>query len=326
MRCSTNILYRAKHSFISLTSYYCLFKSLTVCSCSSSARVCAMTHITTRDSKGLITISPRDESKQSALIIISHGLGDTAEGFVDVAENFANELPHVKFILPTAPTQPVSMNMGMPMPSWYDIVGLDERSNENCKGIDESISTITSLLKTEHESTSLAYSRMFLMGFSQGGALSLFTGLTLPEKQKLSGICALSAYLPSRSTFQLTQGLESTPVLHCHGEADPLVNFSMAQKSRDYIKSQGIHRYDLVSYPGVQHTVTQKELSRVLQFIKEVLPKDDTQCIKMKPVEEMKIKELKAAIRRAGIGSKTLGFMEKSEFVNLLKEHRENGK
>jgi len=47
-------------------------------------------------------------------------------------------MPHVKFILPTAPTQPVTLNMGMPMPSWYDIEGLDERTNENCKGIEES--------------------------------------------------------------------------------------------------------------------------------------------------------------------------------------------
>ena len=43
-------------------------------------------HITSRDGKGLITVAPRDESKQSALVVISHGLGDSAEGFVDVAE------------------------------------------------------------------------------------------------------------------------------------------------------------------------------------------------------------------------------------------------
>lgn len=90
-------------------------------------------------------------------------------------------MPHLKFVLPTAPTQRVTMNMGAPMPSWYDIVGLDERSNENCKGIEESQAKIKAILQKEHEETGLPYSRMVLAGFSQGGALSLFTGLQLEE-------------------------------------------------------------------------------------------------------------------------------------------------
>lgn len=134
-------------------------------SSSSSSRKMS-THITTREGNGLITIAPRDESKQSALIVISHGLGDSAEGFADVAEHLSKVMPYCKFILPTAPTQPVTMNMGMAMPSWYDIVGLDERSNEQCKGINESRATIHNILQKEHESNGLAYSRMILMGFS----------------------------------------------------------------------------------------------------------------------------------------------------------------
>ena len=70
-------------------------------------------HITTRQGNGTILVSPRNESDQSASIIICHGLGDTAEGFVDVAEQLSRQLPYVKFILPTAPTQKVTMNMGM---------------------------------------------------------------------------------------------------------------------------------------------------------------------------------------------------------------------
>lgn len=61
--------------------------------------------------------------KHSATVLIMHGLGDTADGFTPVAEMLSRTLDHVKFILPTAPTQPVTLNMGMSMPSWYDIVG-----------------------------------------------------------------------------------------------------------------------------------------------------------------------------------------------------------
>ena len=148
-------------------------------------------------------------------------------------------MPHVKFILPTAPTQPVTMNMGMPMPSWYDITGLDERSNENCKGIQESQKRLQSILEQEHQTTGLPYNRMVLAGFSQGGALSLFTGLQLPKDQKLAGIVVMSGYLAGAKQFQLTDGLQDIPILHCHGTLDPMVRFPMAELTKNKLAALG---------------------------------------------------------------------------------------
>ena len=136
----------------------------------------------------------------------------------------------MKIILPTAPTQRVTMNMGMSMPSWYDIKGLDMKSNEECTGLEESQQRIASILQTEHETTGLAYNRMVLAGFSQGGALSLYTGMQFSEK--LAGIVILSGYLPQQSKFQITQGLEDTPILHLHGTQDPVVQFPMAELTK----------------------------------------------------------------------------------------------
>jgi hypothetical protein len=48
------------------------------------------THVTERDGKGTITVSPRTEAAQSGLMVICHGLGDSAEGFADVAEVCVN--------------------------------------------------------------------------------------------------------------------------------------------------------------------------------------------------------------------------------------------
>jgi lysophospholipase-2 len=266
-------------------------------------------------------VAPRNEAAQSGLVVISHGLGDTAEGFVDVAEFLAKELPHVKFILPTAPTQPVTMNMGMPMPSWYDITGLDERANENCKGLDQSKHTISQILENEHASTQLPYSRMVLTGFSQGGALSLFTGMQLP--QKLAGIILLSGYLPAASQFQISPGLEDTPILHCHGSADPMVQLAVAQKSQELLAEKGAKEYVLKPYAGVVHTVSMEEIQDVKDFLKRVLPPDDSCKIAVKDPSDMSVKELKAAIRKAGLGQQAVGLMEKQEFVKLLKDHYE---
>jgi lysophospholipase-2 len=167
-------------------------------------------------------------------------------------------MPYVKFILPTAPTQSVTMNMGMAMASWYDIVGLDERSNEKCKGIDASKETLTNLLDKEHQ-RGIPYNRMALAGFSQGGALSLFTGFQLPADKKIAGILAMSGYLPGKSHFKLTPGLEDIPVMHLHGTRDPLVKFAMAEKSKELLMSEGANNYTLKSYP-IQHTVTPEEI------------------------------------------------------------------
>lgn len=229
-------------------------------------------------------------------------------------------MPHVKFILPTAPTQRVTMNMGMAMPSWYDITGLDERSNENCAGIDASVERLSNILKTEQEKYGLPYSRMVLAGFSQGGALSLFTGFQLPEK--LAGVVCMSGYLPAAKKFKVAPGLEDTPVFHCHGTQDMVVAYPMAQKSADKVKAAGVTSYTVKSYP-IGHTVDMKELADVLVFLKGVLPVDESCKIKVKEASEMSVKELREAIRKAGLSSKAVGLMEKPEFVRLLQDFRE---
>ena len=226
-------------------------------------------------------------------------------------------MPHVKFILPTAPTQPVTLNMGMSMPSWYDIVGLDERSNENCQGIQESKQRIESILQNEHETTQLPYNRMLLAGFSQGGALSLFTGLQL--SQTLAGICVMSGYVPAASSLQVTQ--PDTPILHCHGTNDMIVPFAMAQKSQALLQAKGVSHVEFRSFP-IDHTVSPDELKTVLAFVQERLPADDTCKVTLKDPTSMSVKELKAAIRKAGLSQKAAGFMEKQEFVKLLQDYR----
>lgn len=214
------------------------------------------------------------------------------------------------------------MNMGMAMPSWYDIKGLDMKSNEKCDGIEDSRSRLEKILQTEHENTGLPYSRMVLGGFSQGGALSLYTGMQLGSGKKLAGIIVLSGYLPQQSKFTITPGLEDTKILHCHGTQDPVVQFKMAEMTKKVMTgTKGATNYELKTYP-VQHTVSMEEIAEMEKFLMGILPPDDTCKIKMKDPKEMSVKELRAAIKKAGLSSKAVGFMEKSEFIGLLQDHR----
>eukprot|EP00579_Thalassiosira_antarctica_P006336 CAMPEP_0201881206 /NCGR_PEP_ID=MMETSP0902-20130614/11576_1 /ASSEMBLY_ACC=CAM_ASM_000551 /TAXON_ID=420261 /ORGANISM="Thalassiosira antarctica, Strain CCMP982" /LENGTH=285 /DNA_ID=CAMNT_0048409353 /DNA_START=6 /DNA_END=863 /DNA_ORIENTATION=- len=281
-----------------------------------------MTHTTTRQSDGTILLTPRNESHQSATILICHGLGDTSEGFSDVATHLASKLPFAKFILPTAPTQKVTMNMGMAMPSWYDIVGLDKRSNEFCEGIDASQERLMELVKGEMD-VGIARNRIVLAGFSQGGALSLYTGMQLPAgTPPLAGIVVMSGYLPHESGFKITKGLEDTPIWHGHGSVDPLVKMNMAKESVEKVKERGATNYTLKTYAGLAHSVNPQEVSDVLAFLQTVLPPDESCRIKLKDPSEMSIKELKGAIAKAGLGRKALGFSEKREFIDLVRDYR----
>jgi len=278
-----------------------------------------MSSVTSRGADGTIAVSPRDEASQSATMIIAHGLGDTADGFEDVAEQLARQFPYVKFILPTATRRKVTINMGAVMPAWYDIIGIDERSAEQCDGIDESRNRILQIIEQE-VSRGVPYNRIVLCGFSMGGALSLFTGLQTEVHKRVAGIVCLSGYLPAASSFKLTPGFEDLPVLHCHGTSDPMVQYSMAEKTRDKIVGHGATKYVLKGFP-CQHTVVPQELAEVVQFLAGVIPPAKG-CVKVKSPKEMSVKELKAAVRNAGIARQAVGFYEKAEFVKLLEEHR----
>ena len=209
--------------------------------------------------------------------------------------------------------------------SWYDIVGLNKRANEVCKGIEESRERLNNLIQTEMDA-GIKRNRIVLAGFSQGGALSLYTGMQLSTnggEPPLAGIVLMSGYLPHESGFHIKPGLESTPIWHGHGMVDPLINMEMAKESQRHSMSHGATDYTLMPYPRLAHSVNPQEIVDVTSFLLKVLPPDESCKIKLKDPGEMSIKELKGAIAKAGLGRQAGGLMEKREFVDLLRQHRD---
>ncbi|CAE7482985.1 unnamed protein product [Symbiodinium microadriaticum] len=145
--------------------------------------------------------------------------------------------------------------------------------------------------------------------------MSLSVGLQLPMEQRLAGILVLSGYLPAA-------GLEDVPVLHCHGSADPMVRYEWAETTKTEIVRQGSKSYDLRSYVGLGHSLNQEEIMHAMDFLIGILPDDASFAIPVKDPAEMSVKELKEAIRAAGLSMQARGFCEKEEFVVLLKDYR----
>ncbi|SEL72933.1 phospholipase/carboxylesterase [Colwellia chukchiensis] len=174
-----------------------------------------------------ITIEP--SLAANACVIWLHGLGDSGAGFAPIVPELKLPQHHqVRFIFPHAPEQPVTINQGYVMRSWYDIKTMDLHSRADMTGVLASEVKVKALIQEQIDS-GIPANRIVLAGFSQGGVISLFTGLRYPEK--LAGIMALSCYLPTADALpeQLSSANKNTEILQQHGESDDVVPLSAGQ-------------------------------------------------------------------------------------------------
>ncbi|KAI0940286.1 hypothetical protein AcV5_001435 [Taiwanofungus camphoratus] len=229
-----------------------------------------------------LTVNPR--SKHTATIIFVHGLGDSGHGWKPVADVYArdNAMSHIKWILPHAHMSPVTANMGMEMPSWFDIFDFDFGGQEDEAGMLRTAHALNQLISAEIDA-GIPANRVVLGGFSQGGAMSLLTGLT--TERKLGGLVVLSGWLPLATKFKAMASphIKSLPIFWGHGKRDPLVKYPLGVRSVEFLKSQlgvlpaasdspqagGIC---FNSYDGLPHSTNNEELRDLLAWLKKVLP------------------------------------------------------
>lgn len=216
------------------------------------------------------------EEKQTASIIFLHGLGDVGGSWLEtfVITRIAKSLPYVKFIFPTAPVQKVTLNMGTPMTSWFDITGLDQNSKEDQQGIEKSSKFLNSLIEEEIRN-GIPPERIIIGGFSMGGAIALYSTLTSPYV--LGGVVALSTWLPLSKTFPqaLVSGDTKShiPILQCHGDQDPLVQIKWARLTEQGMRAMGFKDYSFREYRNMGHASSDREMKDVNSFLVENLPR-----------------------------------------------------
>lgn len=214
-----------------------------------------------------LVIEP-DQTADSAIIWL-HGLGANKYDFQDVAIALQKQLlPHTRFILPQAPSQAVSLNMGMTMPSWYDIIDLSSPRKIDVKQLEESAQTVIKLIEVQKEQ-GIALNRIILAGFSQGGAVVIHTAyLAYPEN--IGGVMALSTYAPTFTTeTQLADTKKAIPSLHLHGTHDLVVKTELGKAAYDFLLSQGISA-SWHDYP-MAHAVCDEELTDIAKWLQERL-------------------------------------------------------
>ena len=204
-----------------------------------------------------------------ATIIVLHGLGADGNDFVPVARELdLRAIGPVRFVFPHAPTMPVTINGGYVMRAWYDILGADLVRREDEAGLRQSATLVDALIENE-KARGIPANRIVLMGFSQGCAMALMTGLR--HSERLAGIVGLSGYLPLAATTAAERHTanQGVPIFMAHGKVDPVVPLARATASRDALMALG-YTPEWHEYP-MPHSVAPEEIEDINHWLLKVL-------------------------------------------------------
>jgi phospholipase/carboxylesterase len=208
--------------------------------------------------------------KPTGAVIWLHGLGADGHDFEPIVPELLSPGERaLRFVFPHAPIRPVTLNGGFAMRAWYDIVSLDRRGPEDERGVRESQAAIEALIGRENQ-RGVPSEHIVLAGFSQGGALALYTGLR--HRERLAGIMGLSCYLVlgERLAAERTPANQPTPIFLAHGAEDPVLAPVLGEQARRLLVENGYtvewHTYSM------PHSVCPQEITDIAAWLRRVLP------------------------------------------------------
>jgi phospholipase/carboxylesterase len=202
-------------------------------------------------------------------VIWLHGLGADGHDFEPAVPALVPAGARaLRFVFPHAPVRAVTLNGGARMRAWYDILGFDRHVAQDEIGVRASDSAIRALIRRENE-RGIPTERIVLAGFSQGGAMALFTGTRL--QQRLAGIVALSCYLLLDASFAAERHAanQATPIFLAHGSFDAVVDPRLGDETRARLEAAA-YPVEWHSYP-MPHAVCAEEIAAIAAFLQRVL-------------------------------------------------------
>ncbi|HJH08272.1 MAG TPA: dienelactone hydrolase family protein [Psychrobacter pasteurii] len=214
----------------------------------------------------IVEHNPSNKSIDKSVIWL-HGLGASGHDFEPVVPELGLD-PQlaVRFVFPHAPRIPVTVNGGMVMPAWYDILEMSLDRKVDVVQIEKSAAAIRDLIQREIE-RGVNPENIVIAGFSQGGAVAYQTALTYP--QRLAGLLTLSTYLAVEDTSNYTAINKDLPIKIDHGTQDPVVPIVLGQRANETLTNQG-YQVEFNTYP-MAHQVCLPQIKAIGQWLNKVL-------------------------------------------------------
>jgi phospholipase/carboxylesterase len=199
-------------------------------------------------------------------VIWLHGLGADGHDFEPIVPELRlpEELP-LRFVFPHAPVRPVTINGGMAMRAWYDILSLDSEGRADADGVRESTALLEALVTREIE-RGIDAARIVIAGFSQGGAIAI--NAVLRSEEKLGGLMALSTYIALPGELDDSVGNRDLPVFMAHGSFDPMLPMQWGRASADRLIEAGF-KVEWRDYP-MAHAVCPQEINDIRAWLLSV--------------------------------------------------------
>ncbi|MCH8136146.1 MAG: alpha/beta hydrolase [Proteobacteria bacterium] len=218
------------------------------------------------------TVEVETGANPGGTVIWLHGLGADGHDFEAIVPELRlpASLP-LRFVFPHAPVRPITINGGMEMRAWYDIVSFDKKDRADEAGIRASSALVDGLLEREQQ-RGIESSKIVIAGFSQGGAIALHNVIRSPLK--LCGLMALSSYLPLRDTIDAElannphTGDVSVPVFIGHGTSDPMVPYEGGRDSADVLRSLG-YQVEWHEY-AMGHSLCAQEIADIGHWLQAI--------------------------------------------------------
>ncbi|MFY0663888.1 MAG: alpha/beta fold hydrolase [Natronospirillum sp.] len=214
---------------------------------------------------------PYEEINPSApadsAVIWLHGLGADGHDFVPIVPEL--KLPSTlatRFIFPHAPSLPVTVNGGMVMPAWYDILDISIDRKVDVEQLSASATAILELVQQEID-RGIDSKRIVLAGFSQGGAVAYHAALGCDKP--LAGLLAMSTYFATADNLTPHPNNAELPVLIQHGDQDPIVPEQLGRAAQSRLTAMG-YKPEYQVYP-MPHSVHPQQVQAISQWLQAVL-------------------------------------------------------
>ena len=207
------------------------------------------------------------QKKIDKAVIWLHGLGASGHDFEPVVPQLglAGDMA-VRFIFPHAPNRPVTVNGGMVMPAWYDILEMSLERKVDIAQIEESAQQIHDLIAREIE-RGVKPEHIVIAGFSQGGAVAYHVALGYP--QRLAGLMALSTYFATNDSVRCSAVNKDMPILIEHGTHDPVVPVILGEQAKQLLSEKG-YNVAYHTYP-MAHQVCMPQIQNIGKWLNTIL-------------------------------------------------------